>query len=387
MRIIYLCADPGIPLLGGKGASVHVRNVTEALSRMGHQVALACAKVGAGNPAPLVEHVVELETCAAAREEQLYDLMRSHRADVVIERYSLASGPGRRASLSAGLPLVLEVNAPLVLEAARHRGLGNVAEWLDFEREVFASSDAIGVVSRALATYVLTSAPQIPVRWIPNGVDPGRFEQAVPADLGLPAWTVAVGFAGSMKAWHGVLDLIDALSQPAIGQAARLVLIGSGPQATAVKERIVARGLGDRVLTLGQVAHSRIPSLFAALDIGVAPYLPEEHFYFSPLKVLEYLAAGLPVVCPALGDLPELVAGAGALYRAGDVEDLARAIASLVDDPLRCRALAPAARAVSQRWTWDANAEAYAQLAAATSTSRDETAVKSSFLGRQEMAR
>jgi glycosyltransferase involved in cell wall biosynthesis len=189
--------------------------------------------------------------------------------------------------------------------------------------------------------------------------------------LRLPEGSVAVGFAGSMKSWHGVVDLIDAMAHPQVDRAARLVLIGSGPQASVVEQRIAERSLTDRVAVMGQVGHEQMPSLLAALDIGVAPYLPDEDFYFSPLKVLEYLAAGLPVICPALGDLPDIVADAGVLYEPGDVDDLARAIGSLVGDPAKRRALAARSRTVSRRWTWDANAQAYVDLAAAVMISSD----------------
>ena len=379
MRILYLCADPGIPLLGGKGASVHVRSVTEALRRNGHDVVLVYSTIGSGNPAPAVQELVELDRDVSFREEQLRRVIRDHRVEVVIERYSLACGPGRAASGYASVPLILEVNAPLVLEAARHRGLDNVDEWLKYERNVFAGADAIGVVSSGLAAYVTGVSPQTLLRCIPNGVDSNRFEQATPVDLDLPLGSVAVGFAGSMKAWHGVTDLVDAMSRPEVDRVARLVLIGSGPQAAVVEQRIAERSLGDRVITLGQVEHGCIPSLLGALDIGVAPYLPFEGFYFSPIKVLEYLAAGLPVICPALGDLPEIVAGAGVLYRPGDVADLARAIGLLVDDVSKRRSLAAAARSVSRRLSWAANAQEYVQLAEAAMKSSRVTSAKANL--------
>jgi glycosyltransferase involved in cell wall biosynthesis len=229
---------------------------------------------------------------------------------------------------------------------------------------VFVSADAIGVVSRALATYVTSTVAGQTPRWVPNGVELAPFEEAVPGDLGLPRGAVAVGFAGSMKAWHGVADLIDAMKLLAVTSPAHLVLIGSGPQAGAVRQQVADRGLSERTRIVGQVSHHEIPSLLAALDISVAPYAPSADFYFSPLKVLEYLAAGLPVVCPRLGDLAELAGEAGVLYRPGDVDDLAAKIASLVEDPTRRRAAAGSARASATRWTWDTNAAAYEELIA-----------------------
>ena len=368
MRIVYVCADPGVPLLGGKGASVHLRAITSTLARRGHQVAVACAASGSGNPGPRVDRIAILDGSPDNHEEMLAGLLVDCAADAVIERYSLACGPARRASAAVGVPLVLEVNAPLVLEAARHRGLGDLDRWLGYEREVFASADAIGVVSRALAAHVTNTVPGVTPGWVPNGVDPAAFELATPDDLGLPVGAVAVGFAGSMKAWHGVADLIDAMQLVAANSPAHLVLIGSGPEADRVRRQVADRRLGERTRHFGQVPHSQIPSLLAALDVAVAPYAPSAGFYFSPLKVLEYLAAGLPVVCPRLGDLPELVGEAGVLYRPGDSGALAESIVSLIEDPTRRHALAGAARTYARRWTWDANAAAYEQLIATALT-------------------
>jgi glycosyltransferase involved in cell wall biosynthesis len=368
MRIVYVCADPGVPLLGGKGASVHVRAVTSALARRGHQVVVACAAMGSGNPPPAVDRLVALDASPERQEEALAELVVGHAADAIIERYSLGCGPARRVSATVGVPLVLEVNAPLVLEAARHRGLGDVDRWLAYERDVFVSADAIGVVSRALAVYVTDTVGGLAPRWVPNGVDPTPFEQAVPEDLGLPRGAVAVGFVGSMKAWHGVGDLVDAMHLVDRTSPAHLVLVGSGPEADRLRQQVIDRGLTDRTHFFGQVPHHRIPSLLAALDVAVAPYAPSAGFYFSPLKVLEYLAAGLPVVCPRLGDLPELVGEAGVLYRPGNVADLAAAIASLIEHPEKREASSGSAQACARRLTWDANAAAYEQLVASALT-------------------
>jgi glycosyltransferase involved in cell wall biosynthesis len=357
VRLLYVCGDSGVPALGGKGASVHVRSVTGALARLGHRVAIACASVGQGNPAPAGVPVHELPAEAGHAGERIAELIAEHDAQAVLERYSLASGPARRAAGEAGVPHVLEVNAPLVREAARHRGLTDVPEAQQREREAFAGADAIGAVSQAVLAHVRRLAPDgPPARWIPNGVDVERFASAAPALPGMPADSVKIGFVGSMKPWHGVIELLHATRDLDV----QLVLAGHGP----LLEELRRAAAGERdVHILGDMPHDRVPGLLRALDIGAAPYLPDEDFYFSPLKVLEYLAAGLPVVCPRVGDLPELVGNAGILYDAGDPAGLPRALARLAGDrELRAHAAAQA-RSRAARWSWARNASAYAQLA------------------------
>jgi len=81
-----------------------------------------------------------------------------------------------------------------------------------------------------------------------------------------------------------------------------------------------------RGLHLGTVAYDRMPDVLGTADVGVAPYDTARlaqlrlGFYWSPLKIFEYMAAGLPVVAPAVDRIPSLVADAreGILYDPAD---------------------------------------------------------------------
>jgi glycosyltransferase involved in cell wall biosynthesis len=307
--------------------------------------------------------MVELPREPKTQASTLLRLLSDEQADGVIERYSLKSGPARRATAQLGLPLILEVNAPLVLEAARHRGLTDIDTWLRYEELTFSSADAIGAVSTALVRYVNDKVDDaIPCRWIPNAADATMFRTATPARLGLPEGNVVVGFVGSMKRWHGVLDLIEAMRRLGPSVPIHLVIAGTGPEWGEAEGRVESSGLAERVHLIGQLAHRDVPALLRALDAGIAPYTPEADFYFCPLKVLEYLAAALPVVCPAIGDIPSLAEGAGLYYSAGDVNGLTDVLRNLVDQPERRHAAVVEAERQARQWTWDANAAAYEEL-------------------------
>jgi len=96
-----------------------------------------------------------------------------------------------------------------------------------------------------------------------------------------------------MKRWHGVADLIEAVRRLGPSAPVHLVIAGTGPESDEIHRLVKAATIDDRVHLVGQLAHDQVPSLLGAIDIGVAPYTPAADFYFSPLKVLEYLAAGL----------------------------------------------------------------------------------------------
>jgi len=176
-----------------------------------------------------------------------------------------------------------------------------------------------------------------------------------------------VGFAGSLKPWHGVATLLDAFATlRAHTPTARLLIIGTGPQEAAARARATALGLGDAVVFTGAVAHDAMPGLLAAMDIGVAPYLAVPDFYFSPLKLYEYMAAGLAVVASDAGAIATLVRASetGLLCPPGDAPALGWALACLAYDPTLRARLGAAARAEAERHTWAANARTIVALAA-----------------------
>src|SRR5262249_18417827 len=121
-----------------------------------------------------------------------------------------------------------------------------------------------------------------------------------------------------------------------------------------------ARERGVKLVCTGTVTHDAIPDHLAAMDVGLVLASGEREFHYSPLKLAEYFAAGLAVVAPRAGALPEqLRDGVDAvLVRPGDPDELGRELRRLRDDPgLRARIGAAARSAAGDRWSWDRSAE------------------------------
>jgi glycosyltransferase involved in cell wall biosynthesis len=359
MRIAYLCADPGIPVRGCKGASVHLRSLAAALHRRGHDVLLAATTIEGDEPAPRGVVMEPLPSDEAEATAWLTTGLRDWRADVVLERYSLKSGAGVDVAHRLGLNFVLEVNAPLVDEAARYRGLTDVQTWLVREKALLLASDQVVAVSNGVRDHVLLSGvPRSRVVVIRNGVDLDLFAagrgNAVRRRYGLRSKAV-IGFAGSLKAWHGVRTLVLALA--GLPENVHLLVVGDGPQREEIEALATALHVIPRLRMAGAVAHERMPDYLASMDIAVAPYEPQPSFYFSPLKVMEYMAAGLPVVASNQGDLAEIIGDAGVLVPPGDEPALRDALNRLVRSEPRRRELSLRARRRAQAMSWDGVAQ------------------------------
>lgn len=376
MRIAYVTADRGIPVFGEKGASIHIQEMVRAFGRLGHEVRVVTARRGEGqDPSLPVEEVparvagadrAEKERAAMAQadlmEARLMAMWREWPFDMIYERYSLWSAAGCRAGRRLNVPVVTEVNAPLVLEQAAFRSLVCKAEARAIESEVLSHSAALAAVSIQVGGY-LTAAGADPARVhvIGNAVDTTRFHPGVTATRPdtIPADAFVVGFTGSLKMWHGVDTLMQAFRDLRSAEPrAHLLICGDGPKRGWIDGYIAAAGLGGSVTMAGWVDHKALPGLIARMDVATAPYPAADDHYFSPLKLYEYLAMGRAVVASDIGQTAELLSGSKAahLVPPGDATALTAALRALCADPARRDAMSAAAAAVGARHDWTRNA-------------------------------
>ena len=360
MRVAYICADPGIPVLGTKGASIHVQQIVSAFRRRGDDVTVYCTRVGDEQPDALDgARVVSLpvargdarrrEDAVRSAAEALASRAADDGCDLVYERYSLFS----EAAVSVGVPCVVEVNAPLIDEQRTYRTLVDDHAATVMTRRLLAGADVVACVSEPVAGWARAHGADEASRVVvaPNGVDTRSFSPARIGDGPLQAV-----FVGSLKPWPGVDAAIDALAGL---RGVELSVVGDGPEREALEERARLRGVAVR--WHGAVPHRDVPGVLAGMHVGLAPYPADAGDYFSPLKAYEYLAAGLPVVASATGQLPAIVedGGTGVLVPPGDVGALTRALVRLRDDRALARALGTAARAQAvERHDWDRTLDA-----------------------------
>jgi glycosyltransferase involved in cell wall biosynthesis len=277
----------------------------------------------------------------------------------VWQRHELFHTAGLKLARRLRAPSVLFVPAAKVWEAeqwgTRRPGWGRLLEGRA-ERPSLRGADLVACGSRAVADQVLRlRVPRERVLLTPTGVDLDQF--AEPPDptplrrrLGLDDRFV-VGWVGSFRRFHALEQAVEAA---ATVPDAALLLVGDGPERARI-ERLTG-DLGVTAMFTGTVAHHELPAYLAAMDAAVVLARPGQPFHYSPLKLAEYLAAGLPVVAPAAGQLLErLTDGVDAIVvPPHDVDALGVALRRLRDDPEERTRLGKAARAAAEAdWSWD----------------------------------
>jgi glycosyltransferase involved in cell wall biosynthesis len=374
MRILYCATDQRVP--GTVGGSVHVTAVAEGLAALGHEVHVLVTPGDGPFPCGPAANPVRWIALAPPfgakqlrwmRTGAVRRLVTTLRPAVVMERYYNFGGEGVMAAAATGARAVLEVNAPVIDHEGSTKGRIDralVIEPMRRWREAICDrADLIVTPSAAILPRDTPARKIVRLEW---GADTERFRPDAPgtAPFSRPAATVAI-FAGAFRTWHGAINLVRAVRElNSRGRAdVGAVFVGDGPELPAVRKE--AAGLSNVVFT-GAVSHAGMPACLAAADIGVAPFQTGAHrplslgFYWSPLKIFEYMAAGLPVVAPAIDRIPSLVADRreGVLYDPAQPGALARALETLTDPTIR-QALGSAARERAvQEYSWKAHCAA-----------------------------
>lgn len=284
-----------------------------------------------------------------------------------------------------GVPLVYEVRG-LLEETWRsrspHTGGDPEATRRDHyrlaraaETEVMGAADAVVTLSEALREEVVArGVPADRVHVVPNGVDPRWLD----ADPVLAAdGPLTVGLGGTLNAYEGVDVLVDAVAVlRARGLDVRLLVVGDGPARAELEKRAADRGVADVSTFTGRLPREAVLAAYRHLDVFCLPRLdlPVTRLV-PPLKPVEAMALGLPVVASDLPPLREVVGvDRGRLATPGDAHALAAAIATLAPADVRRAHGSAARRWVAATRTWDAAATTYQHVyAQAHASTRGET--------------
>lgn len=366
------------------GQAVHIEEMIEALRHLGHEVRIVAPAVSengkmGGNvgwvhrlKAALPKAVYELlelaYTLVAYRQLKL--AAAEFKPDFIYERYNLFLMAGSLIKQRLGIPLLLEVNAPLVQERSSHSGgltLQGLARWA--EGRAWRSADYVLPVTVVLAEHVKAyGVPAERIKVIPNGINKAHFAQAPEPEaarqaLGLEGRLV-LGFTGFVRPWHGVDRVVRWLAKPGTPDNAFLLVVGDGPVRSELEQLARSLGVADKMRFTGVVDRSKVPEHVAAFDIALQPAVTA---YASPLKMMEYLVLGKAIVAPAEPNLREiLIDGSNAvLFDGASASGLESALDRLAKDAGLREVLARGAvQTIDQlELTWDGNARKAVALA------------------------
>jgi glycosyltransferase involved in cell wall biosynthesis len=197
---------------------------------------------------------------------------------------------------------------------------------------------------------------------IPNGVDCVRFQTPPDETLfsvfGLPRGIPIIGTVTTLRAEKNLHRLIDAFEKVLRQQAAFLVVVGDGPERASLQNHVAERGLTKQTVFTGSFATPE--KLLGAFHLFAISSDTEQ----MPLSVLEAMAAGLPLVATAVGDIRDMVAEQNHPFVVDrDPNQMAQAILTLIRDPGRARALGFAnARRAREHFDQKAMFSAYRDL-------------------------
>ncbi len=365
------------------GQHVHISELINALRNLGHEVmvvapaAMERAKFGAdaGTVAMLKRYVPRF---AYELMEFGYSLIAYHRLsravqtfrpDCLYERYNLFLPAGVWLKKNFGLPMLLEVNAPLYEERDKYGGISlrRLAGWS--QRYVWRGADFVLPVTAVLADMVLAAGvPKERIAVIPNGIDQERFGnnslsiEDAKSKLGL-GHRLVLGFTGFVRKWHGLDRVVDLIADRADGGGLHLLIVGDGPARESLQARARHRGIADRVTVTGIVDRDQVPDYVAAFDIALQPSVVP---YASPLKLFEYLAMGRAIVAPESPNIAEVLTDGenAVLFDPDQADGMLRAIERICNDGELRRRVADGARSaiVLRKLTWDNNAQRVVEL-------------------------
>jgi glycosyltransferase involved in cell wall biosynthesis len=304
------------------GQFVHLQELVHAFESLGHEVSLVgpqileSAAFGAAGgftdtlrkrlPSFVSELLETIYSLVAL--PRLLNQIRQKNPDFIYERFNLFFPIGAMVAKLKRIPYVVEINGPLFEERRDTMGISlkSLARWS--QGYVWRSADLALPVTEVLAGYLERyGVDRRKLLVLHNGVEFNKFANAdgdsIRKKYGLDGKTV-LGFTGFIRDWHRVDTVISAMGEGVLPSDTHLLLVGDGPELSSLVELAKRLNLEERVHFVGLVKRDEIQHYIAAFDIALQPAVTD---YASPLKLIEYLAAGVAIVGPDTPNIRELL--------------------------------------------------------------------------------
>jgi glycosyltransferase involved in cell wall biosynthesis len=326
------------------GQYVHVEELTNALIEQGHTVFFVApeftkksefgyeggpaAKLKALLPEAIYE-LLELSYSFVIGIKLIYSILQN-KPDFIYERYNLYQPVGVLVSKLFNVPILLEVNAPLVDERSKYSGLKlkKLAKFI----EVFTwkNADIVLPVTQVLADILQkagVNSSKITV--IQNGVNEKLLNTVFKPKKKFSKDKIIIGFVGFINPWHRLDLAIDSISKHK-EKNIQLVCVGDGEIRDQLEKQAKRLGVLDKVTFTGLVDRLEVFQYIAKFDIALQPSVTP---YASPLKLFEYLAASCLIIAPSRSNICEIITENDALlFEPDNYDDFTNKLAAAIEN-------------------------------------------------------
>lgn len=375
MRLLYICPDLGIPVLGRRGCSTHVRETCNTLQRAGHEVTILCSQKGEdvelGRDLRIIEvkprrlRKLGYDVRNAWHNLPLYRracrIVEEEKIEAVYERFSLYSLLGTWLGSRYKLPRILEVNAFLTVEQHDKLYFPRIARAI--EGKIVRNAPSLVVVSEPLLDQLVdlgVDAKRIFI--MPMAVDVNHFRPDRESGRAIrEKWNlqdrIVIGYVGALSGWHGISLLHEMAAEIAKYRKDFAFFVIGGEPAQVEKHRNKAREnhLEDHLIFPGSVPYRDVPDYINAFDMAM---VPDTNYWTCPTKMFEYQASGVPTVAPKYAAILRAIdhGEEGVLFEPRNIPDAVDQILKLANDPdLRARIAEKGRQRVVATHSWQHN--------------------------------
>jgi len=365
--------------LGDGAEGIHIAEMVNAFRELGHEVkviSLIGSKTNVNNPKTKFWEAIRKRV-----PEFVYELMEifhnvigyvymsesieEFKPDFVYKRHSNYDLFPILACRRKKVPIILEVNCPHWWVA--HKKFEPLYfPWLAkiFEMWIFSKVDKNVVVSTPIKEcLVQMDVSEDKIMVMPNGANFEKFNPSIDGSqvrkkYGIDGNTI-LGWVGILRQWHGVELLLETLNEIYLEQQnLHLLLVGDGPHRDYLENFVQKNFMDNYVTFTGRVPHDDVAYHVAAMDITITA--ADMTGFASPMKILEYMAMGKPVIAPRMKNIEDIIIDGkdGILFEPGNKEELKKAILQLLrDDFLRIEIRSNAREKIVSEYNWINNAE------------------------------
>ncbi len=358
------------------GQFVHVEELTNAFIEQGHELKFVAPSLNEnsdfGHDGGFVTKLKKLLPRALYELLELsYSLwifiklvkaIKQFKPEFIYERYNLYQPAGIWASKLFNIPLILEVNAPLVYERKTYSGLALVkfAKWI--ENYTWKNATHTLPVTDVLADHLReVGVKEKNITVIHNGVNQQFIDEMLAKPIANNKKEIVIGFTGFIHPWHGMDKAIEAIAKHK-NLSLKLICVGDGNILPELKEQAKGLGISDKIEFAGLVTRDKVMAYVEQFDITLQPDVTA---YASPLKMFEYMAVGSVIIAPDCPNIREILSDDTALFfekgdQASFIKQLDYAIENI--DTLEAKRKAVKVSIIDKQFVWQENAKRIVEL-------------------------